>query len=163
MADDFENEIVASLKVDSIREYLRNSNGFFSDHIALYTRSKRKAPIYWPLSTISGSYTLWVYYPSLSSQTLYSAVNDFIEPKLQHISANVTALRNKGAARTREDEKQFEAQQAFEVELIDLRDVLLEIAPSYNPNFDDGVQVSAAPLWSLFRNKPWQSIKSCCC
>jgi len=158
LADDFENEIVASLKVDSIREYLRNSNGFFSDHIALYTRSKRKAPIYWPLSTISGSYTLWVYYPSLSSQTLYSAVNDFIEPKLQHISANVTALRNKGAARTREDEKQFEAQQAFEVELIDLRDVLLEIAPSYNPNFDDGVQVSAAPLWSLFRNKPWQKV-----
>lgn len=31
------------------------------------------------LSTVSGSYTLWVYYPSLTSQTLFTAVNDFLD------------------------------------------------------------------------------------
>ena len=70
----------------------------------------------------------------------------------------MTALRNKGAARTRDDEKQFEALQAFELELIDLRGTLLKIAPTYKPNHDDGVQISAAPLWPLFRHKPWQKV-----
>jgi hypothetical protein len=67
-------------------------------------------------------------------------------------------LRNKGNARTREDEKQFEGLQAFELELIELRDSLLKIAPNYKPNHDDGVQISAAPLWALFRHKPWQKV-----
>jgi hypothetical protein len=123
-----------------------------------YSKSRRKAPIYWPLSTASGSYTLWVYYPSLSSQTLYTAINDFVEPKLKQVGADVTALRNKGSARTRDDEKQFETLQAFELELIELRDTLLKLAPTYKPNHDDGVQISAAPLWPLFRHKPWQKV-----
>ena len=67
-----------------------------------------------PTSTTSGSYTLWVYYPSLTSQTLYTAINDFIEPKLKQIAGSMTALRNKGSARSRDDERQFEALQAFE-------------------------------------------------
>lgn len=101
---------------------------------------------------------MWVYYPSLTSQTLYTAINDFVEPKLKQVSADVTALRNKGSARSRDDEKQFEALQAFELELIELRDTLLKLAPTYKPNHDDGVQISAAPLWPLFRHKPWQKV-----
>lgn len=131
---------------------------FFAFHLQRYSKSRRKAPIYWPLSTTSGSYTLWVHYPSLTSQTLYTAINDFIEPKLKQVGADVTALRNKGSTRTRDDEKQFEALQSFELELIELRDTLLKLAPTYTPNHDDGVQISAAPLWSLFRHKPWQKV-----
>ncbi|MFT2612539.1 hypothetical protein, partial [Escherichia coli] len=26
------------------------------------------------------------------------------------------------------------------------------------PNHDDGVQISACPLWPLFRHKPWQKV-----
>jgi hypothetical protein len=122
-----------------------------------YSKGARKAPIYWPISTASG-YTLWLYYPNLTSQTLYTAINDFVEPKLRQVGADVTALRNKGTARTRDDEKQFEALQAFELELIELRDTLLRIAPTYKPNHDDGVQICAAPLWPLFRHKPWQKV-----
>jgi hypothetical protein len=131
---------------------------FFPFHLQRYSKSRRKAPIYWPLSTTSGSYTLWVYYPSLTSQTLYTAMNDFVEPKLKQVGSDVTALRNKGSARTRDDEKQFEALQAFELELIELRDTLLKLAPTYKPSHDDGVQISAAPLWPLFRHKPWQKL-----
>lgn len=141
---------------DDVRRWLQRD--FFAFHLQRYSKSRRKAPIYWPLATSSGSYTLWVYYPSLSSQTLYTAINDFVEPKLKEVGAGGTALRNKGSARTRDEEKQFEILQAFELELIELRDRLLAIAQGYQPNHDDGVQITAAPLWPLFRHKPWQKI-----
>ena len=41
---------------------------------------------------------------------------------------------------------------------IGLRDQLQAIAPQYKPNHDDGVQITAAPLWPLFRHKPWQKV-----
>jgi hypothetical protein len=152
-------EVLARVEMtvpDEVRRWLRRD--FFPFHLQRYSKSRRKAPIYWPLATASGSYTLWVYYPSLTSQTLYTAINDFIEPKLRQVGADVTALRNKGTARTRDDEKQFEALQAFELELIELRDTLLKLAPTYKPHHDDGVQISACPLWPLFRHKPWQKV-----
>ncbi len=141
---------------EDVRRWLQRD--FFAFHLQRYSKSRRKAPIYWPLSTTSGSYTLWLYYPNLTSQTLYTAINDFIEPKLKQVGADVTTLRNKGSARTRDDEKQFEVLQSFELELIELRDTLLKLAPTYKPNHDDGVQISAAPLWPLFRHKPWQKV-----
>lgn len=152
-------EILARVEVpvpEDVRRWLQKD--FFPFHLQRYSKSRRKAPIYWPLSTTSGSYTLWVYYPSLTSQTLYTAINDFVEPKLRQVGDDVTVLRNNGLARTRDDEKQFEALQAFELELLELRDTLLKLAPTYKPNNDDGVQISAAPLWSLFRHKPWQKV-----
>ena len=153
-----EVQMLSLLGVGSEIEYLRNHVGFFSDHLAKYSKGRKQAPIYWPFGTTSGLYTLWVYYPSLTSQTLYTATNDFVEPKLKQVGDDVTALRNKGSARTSKDEKQFESLQAFELELIELRDTLLKLAPTYKPNLDDGVQISAAPLWPLFRHKPWQKV-----
>ncbi|MCA7902620.1 BREX-1 system adenine-specific DNA-methyltransferase PglX [Burkholderia cepacia] len=152
-------EVLARVDVtvpDDVRRWLQRD--FFAFHLQRYSKSRRKAPIYWPLTTTSGSYTLWVYYPHLTSQTLYTAINDFVEPKLKEVGADVAALRNKGSARTRDDEKQFEALQTFELELIELRDTLLKLAPTYKPNHDDGAQISAAPLWPLFRHKPWQKV-----
>lgn len=152
-------DVLARVEVpvpEDVRRWLQRD--FFAFHLQRYSKSRRKAPIYWPLGTTSGSYTLWVYYPSLTSQTLYTAINDFVEPKLQQVGTDVMALRNKGSARTRDDEKQFEALQALELELIDLRDALLKLAPTYKPNHDDGVQITAAPLWPMFRHKPWQQV-----
>lgn len=151
--EDFEHILLRALGVTSLSEYFKDI-AFFADHFEKY----RKAPIYWPISTSSGSYTLWLYYPSLTDQTLFTAVNDFIEPKLKQVGQDVATLRGKGSARSREEEKSFEALQALELELIELRDTLLGIAQSYRPNHDDGVQITAAPLWQLFRHKPWQKI-----
>lgn len=141
---------------DDLRRWLQKD--FFAFHLQRYSKSRRKAPIYWPLATASGSYTLWLYYPSLGPQTLYTAINDFVEPKLAQVAGDVAALRNKGSARSRDEEKRFEAAESLELELIELRDQLLKIAPSWHPNHDDGVQITAAPLWPLFRHKPWQKI-----
>lgn len=157
-ADVVEAALLAHIGDKTLRSYLVRTSGFFEDHWDRYSKGRRSAPIYWPLSTSSGSYTLWIYYPNITNQTLFTALNDFVEPKLHQVGADVTTLRNKGSARTRDDEKQFEALQAFELELIELRDTLLKLAPTYKPNHDDGVQISAAPLWSLFRHKPWQKV-----
>lgn len=139
-----------------VRRWLQRD--FFPFHLKQYSKSRRKAPIYWPVSTSSGNYTLWLYYPSLTDQTLFTAVNDFIEPKLKQVGQDVAALRVKASARSREDEKNFETLQTIELELIELRDTLLAIAHIYRPQHDDGVQITAAPLWQLFRHKPWQKI-----
>lgn len=149
-------ETVDAVVAEDVRRWLQKD--FFAFHLPRYSKSRRKAPIYWPLSTASGSYTLWFYYPNLSSQTLFTAVNDFLDPKLEDVRKELEALREKGIGRSKQDEKSLEALVSLEHELADLRDSLLEIAPSYRPNHDDGVQITAAPLWKLFRHKPWQKV-----
>jgi len=157
-AVDLERQILDALDSATLEAYFADPRSFFAAHLSQYTASKRAAPIYWPISTTSGSYTLWLYYPNLTNQTLFTAVNDFIKPKLKQVGQDVAALRTKGSARSRDDEKTFEALQTLELELIELRDTLLAIAQTYRPNHDDGVQITAAPLWQLFRHKPWQKI-----
>ena len=155
---DFEAKVCTALRSTSIIEYI-SGNNFFTHHLDNYSRNGRSAPIYWPLATASASYTIWVYYPSLNSQTLFTAVNDFLDGpkgKLTQVSRECVDLRSKGSSRSRDEEKQYEALQTFEQELIDLRDTLLRLAPTYQPNQDDGVQITACPLWSLFRHMPWQ-------
>ncbi|MDB3898532.1 BREX-1 system adenine-specific DNA-methyltransferase PglX [Gammaproteobacteria bacterium] len=140
---------------DNVRRWLQRD--FFKEHLKQYSKSRRKAPIYWPLTTVSGSYTLWVYYPELDDQTLYTASNDFLEQKLKLVSDELNSLRSK-TNRNAAEERELEKQQDLEQELIELRDTILAIAPNYKPNHDDGVQITAAPLWPLFRHKPWQKV-----
>ncbi|MBA1198254.1 type II restriction endonuclease subunit M [Pseudomonas plecoglossicida] len=152
-------ECVETPVTAEVRRWLQKD--FFAFHLQRYSKSRRKAPIYWPLSTVSGSYTLWVYYPSLNNQTLFTAVNDFLDGpngKLTQVSRESVELRAKGSSRSRDEEVRYEVLQGFQQELTDLRDNLLKIAPTYQPHYDDGVQITAAPLWQLFRHKPWQKV-----
>lgn len=141
---------------NDVRRWLQKD--FFAFHLQRYSKSRRKAPIYWPLATESGTYTLWIFYPTLSDQTLYRAVNDFVEPKLKQVSERASQLRSKVGGRNRAEEREFEEAESLEVELTEFRDTLLKIAKDYHPNQDDGVQITAAPLWPLFRHKPWQKV-----
>lgn len=152
-------EVLARVDTEApgdVRRWLQRD--FFKFHLKQYSKSRRKAPIYWPISTNSGRYTLWLYYPDLTSQSLYTAVNDFVEPKLKEVRRDLATLRDKGGSRSSADEKALEKLQDLELELIELRDALLEVAPTYRANHDDGVQITAAPLWQLFRHKPWQKV-----
>lgn len=149
-------ETVDAQADEDLRRWLRRD--FFKYHLQQYSKSRRKAPIYWPLATVSGSYTLWLYYPDLTDQTLFTAVNDFVDPKLKQVDSELGNLRLAGASRSRADEKRLEELSDFRDELADLRDTLLTIAQGYKPNHDDGVQITAAPLWPLFRHKPWQKV-----
>ncbi|MCX6602191.1 MAG: hypothetical protein NTV52_01190, partial [Acidobacteria bacterium] len=69
-AEAIELEACEILGVKTLRDYFRKPANFFADHLKRYSKSRRQAPIYWPLSTKSGSYTLWIYYHRLNDQTL---------------------------------------------------------------------------------------------
>jgi hypothetical protein len=156
-ADAIEQEACEILGVKTLRDYFGKPAGFFADHLKRYSKSRRQAPIYWPLSARSGDYTLWLYYHQLNDQTLYTCINNFVEPKLRHVSESVNQLRGKGSTRTRDEEKEFERLQDLEHELREFRDELLRLAKlPWRPNLNDGVQITAAPLWKLFRLPKWQ-------
>ena len=151
-----EREACEILGVRTLRDYFRKPAGFFADHLKRYSKSRRKAPIYWPLQTPSGSYTLWLYYHRLNDQTLYTCVNDFVEKsKLREVTEQLHVLRTK-TSRSKQEENDLERLLDFEQELKDFRDELLRVAQFWKPNLNDGVQITAAPLWKLFQHKPWQ-------
>lgn len=162
-ATDREAELCELLGVRDLRTYLRRPAGFFADHLARYSKSRRKAPIYWPLSTASGSYTLWVYYPRLTEDTLFQAVSGHVSPKLSQVERRIAELQGEqGDAEGREASRitrQLSQLAELRDELIDLCDELLRVAGlPYKPDLNDGVQISAAPLWRLFRLPKWQKI-----
>lgn len=130
-------------------------SGFFAVHLAMYSKSRRYAPIYWPLQTPSGSYTLWVYYHRLNEQSLYTYVNDFVEPKLSQVEQDLNSLRSKSTPSSQE-EIELAKLTDLQVELKDFRDELLRLVKFWKPNLNDGVQITAAPLWKLFQHKAWQ-------
>lgn len=162
-----EQEIETVLGSVELRHFFRKFGQFFAGHLAEYSRGQRQAPIYWPLSTVSGGYTLWVYYHRLTSETLYTAVNKYVSPKisvverdLREMEAKLTEASGREATRLRE---QVESTRAFLVELRDFRDELLRVAAlPYRPNLDDGVIINAAPLHKLFRLPKWaKDTKEC--
>jgi hypothetical protein len=154
-AESIEAEACQILGVDSFRAYFQKPNLFFADHLKRYSKSRRQAPIYWPLSTVSGSYTLWLYYHRINDQILFTCVNDFVDPKLKQVAEDSARLRQK-SARSSGEENQLERLVDFESELKDFRAELLRVAAFWKPNLNDGVQITAAPLWRLFKHRPWQ-------
>lgn len=155
-AEAIEHEACEILGVKSLRDYFRKPAGFFADHLKRYSKSRRQAPIYWPLSTASGSYTLWIYYHRLTDDTLYAAVSQFVEPRIEEAKQTHARLHEKGDARNKPEDKTYEETTRFIGELATFREELLRIAGFWKPNLNDGVLITAAPLWSLFALKPWQ-------
>jgi len=135
--------------------FLSKPTNFFDFHLNQYSQNRRPAPIYWPLQTQSGSYTIWIYYHHLTEQTLYTCVNDFVEPKMKAISDDLNELRYK-SARSRAEDTELAKLTDIETELKDFCDELLRIAKFWKPNLNDGVQITAAPLWKLFQHKQWK-------
>jgi hypothetical protein len=156
-ADILEQEFCKSAGVTSLQNYVCKPTKFFAEHFKIYSMNRRQAPIYWPLSSASGSYTIWLYYHRLNSQTLYTCINDFVEPKLKQVSEETDKLRIK-TNRSRKDELELEKWSALELELKDFSEELLRFAKFWRPNLNDGVIITAAPLWKLFHYKPWQKI-----
>lgn len=157
-AEAIEHEACEILGVKTLRDYFRKPGGFLADHLSRYSKSRRQAPIYWPLSTASGSYTLWIYYHRLTDQTLFQAVNEFVKPKLEEVTRDLerlqSNLRDAGTAKERE---RLQDLQDLQSELKDFHDELLRVAHlPYRPNLNDGVLITASPLWKLFRLPKWQ-------
>jgi len=157
-AEAIEHEACELLDVKSLRDYFRKPAGFFADHLKRYSKSRRQAPIYWPLSTASGSYTLWIYYHRLTDQTLHTVLADFLQPKIKSVEQEISGLRIQGKVGG-----QIGDLQSFLDELEELRAELERVIKlPWKPNLNDGVLITAAPLWKLFRLGKWQKdLKAC--
>lgn len=157
-AEAIEQEACGILGVKTLRDYFRRPAAFFADHLKRYSKSRRQAPIYWPLSTKSGSYTLWLYYHRLTDQTLHTCIADFLDPKLRKVQSELDALTASGGGGTRAEELRD-----FRDELRDLRDEIERVIKlPWKPNLNDGVLITASPLHKLFRLKDWQKdLKAC--
>ena len=159
-AQEIEQEACDILGVTELRAYFRRPAGFFQDHLKRYTKSHRKAPIYWPLSTASGSYTVWLYYHRLTDQTLYATVNKYVEPKIAEVERGVGRIEEEiksasGRDATRLRDRLNEGR-TFLGELKDFRAELLRIgALPYKPDLNDGVIINAAPFHGLLRLRSW--------
>lgn len=141
---------------ESLRAWLAKE--FFSLHIRMYSKSRRKAPIYWQLATPSASYSVWLYIHAFSKDTLFRVQNDYAAPKLAHEERRLESLASElrdGA--TAAQRKQLAAQERLVEELRAFLDEVKRVASLWNPNLDDGVIINFAPLWRLVpQNKSWQ-------
>ena len=163
-AEAIEHEACEILGVKSLRDYFRKQAGFFADHLKRYSKSRRQAPIYWPLSTASGSYTLWIYYHRLTPDTLFKCLQQFVEPKIREVEQELTRLRamdaaDEGGRKTRDQLAQAEE---LRDELLAFRDELAAWAPRWKPNLNDGVLITASPLWKLYRLPKWRKDLEAC-
>jgi len=151
--------IAECVKVD-VPENLRGwlAKEFFPLHIKMYSKSRRKAPIYWQLATPSASYSVWLYIHAFSKDTLFRVQNDYVAPKLVHEERRLESLTSElrdGA--TAAQRKTLASQEGNVDELRAFFEEVKRVAPLWNPNLDDGVVVNFAPLWRLVpQNKSWQ-------
>lgn len=157
-AGDIEREACEILGIASLREYFRQPKYFFDFHIKRYSKSRRKAPLYWLLQTKSRRYGLWLYYHRLTTDTLYRAAREYVDPKitleenrLQELQMGAKEMQ--GAAR-KNRERDITAQTDFLAELKAFRKTLDRVA-LLNLPFDrnDGVILNIAPLHEL---TPWK-------
>jgi hypothetical protein len=154
--DVIEHEACTLLGVPTLRDWFRRPAGFFGDHLKRYSKSRRQAPIYWPLSTKSGDYTLWIYYHRLNDQTLHKCLADFLDPKIAKVEKEIASLAGKSTGKAAE-------LRDFLNQLRDLRDEIDRVIKlPWRPNLNDGVVITASPLWKLFRFSKWsKDLKAC--
>jgi len=141
---------------EDLRQWLARE--FFPLHVKMYSKSRRKAPIYWQLATPSASYSVWLYIHAFSNDTLFRVQNDYVGPKLGHEERLLEAMEHelRGQA-TAAERKTLAVQEAFVEELRTFLDEVKRVAPLWKPNLDDGVIINFAPLWRLVpQHKPWQ-------
>jgi hypothetical protein len=168
-----------ALGVKSLREYLRKpgNGGFWLDHVARYTKSRRKAPIYWLLQSKNKSFGLWVYYHRLDSDLLFKAIQSSgpVQTKINLEKGKLDELyrRKKEVGDSGKEAKKVATavseQEDLLSELKDFAEKLekaanlnfgdkdkLKSGVRYDPDLNDGVVLNIAPLYELV---PWKEAK----
>jgi hypothetical protein len=156
-ADAMEIEACQILGVPDLRTWFRDPKGFFAWHIKRYSKSRRKAPIYWLLQSAKKNYAIWLYYPRLNHDSLYLAAREYADAKLSLETTRLTDLQNAvnsltGAGR-KVQERTLAAQAALVEEIKSFRKTLDAAAQlDLQPDLNDGVLLNIGPLHDLI---PW--------
>lgn len=157
-----EQEACQILGIDTLRDYFRDPRkGFFPFHIKRYSKSRRKAPIYWLLQSENRNYGVWLYIHRMAPDVLFTVGRDYADVKVNLEAAKLDELRQgleglEGTARKRR-EREVERQQKLVDEVTNFRNRIDEIAIlRLPPDLNDGVVLSIAPLYPLV---PWKEAK----
>lgn len=157
-----EREACEILGVKHLRDYFRDPRGgFFAFHIKRYSKSRRKAPVYWLLQSPKRNYAIWLYYPGLKSDSLFRAGREYVDAKVALEQGRLDELRHgltglAGSAQ-RQREREIERQQKLVAEVLDFSVRLDKVAlMKLPPDLNDGVLISIAPLHELV---PWEEAK----
>ena len=156
----------------SLREWFRTQKAaglgknFFDFHIQRYSKSRRKAPIYWRLASApkgSSEYAVWLYYHRLTHDTLWTVLSDFIAPKQKLEESRLRELQEQkeaaSGAEKRKLEREIESKQQLLEELAWMeRELRAAAEQGYAPDLDDGVVISAAPLHRLIAWKEPEAV-----
>jgi hypothetical protein len=160
LADAVEAEICRVLEYRDLRAIFRDARqGLFAFHIKRYSKSRRKAPIYWLLQTgaRSPNYGMWLYYPRIDVNTLFIA-EDIAYKKSQRENFRLNELKQGLEALDRKQRKERDAEIAAQTRLVDevtgFHSKLRQLANlGLPPDHNDGVLISIAPLHELV---PWR-------
>ncbi|MCL2823204.1 MAG: BREX-1 system adenine-specific DNA-methyltransferase PglX, partial [Polyangiaceae bacterium] len=139
-----------------LREWL--AKDFFPLHVKMYSKSRRKAPIYWQFSSRTNAYSVWIYVHAIERFTIYRIQTDYLEPRIEAEEDKLRymkdAIRGVGTAAQR---KELLVQERFLWELRDFRAEFEFVRLVWECNLDDGVVICFAPLWRLVPHcKSWQ-------
>lgn len=165
-AEAVEKEACEILGLKDLRDYFRRpgKGGFWDDHMSRYSKSRRKAPIYWLLQSSKKNYAIWLYYHRLDKDLLFKALVNYVEPKIRLEDSRLETLRTQKAAagdsgrEAKRLGKDVERQEEFLSELRDFEDKLRRAANLHlEPDLNDGVVLNIAPLHELV---PWKEAKT---
>lgn len=164
-AEAIEQEACEILGVRELRDYFRKpgNGGFWMDHVKRYSKSRRKAPIYWYLRSAKGNYGLWLYYHRLDKDILFKALLNYVEPKIRLEEDRLKSFRGRKEAvgssgrEAKQLENDMDRQEQFVSELHDFADKIRRAANLHlMPDLNDGVVLNIAPLFELL---PWKEAK----
>jgi len=171
-AQEIEEEAVSILRgagrtPRTLRDWFRNQKAtdlgasFFDFHIKRYSKSRRKAPIYWRLCGRPGrgqsSYGIWLYYHRLTEDSLWKVLREYVTPRRELEERRLEEARRKLPAAKGSEARKLESEIDERTEFLDeigwFEDEVRRVAQSgWAPNRDDGVIVNLAPLYKLV---PW--------
>lgn len=156
----------------SLRDWFRNQKAgdlgkcFFDFHVQRYSKSRRKAPIYWRLTSNPGrgqaEYSVWLYYHRLTGDTLWQVITQYVVPKRELERRRLAELREaRGSADSAGKvriERAIEERVTLLEELDWFESRLRAVAErGCRPDLDDGVIINMAPLHELV---PWKEPKT---
>jgi len=150
-------ELLRIAGYESLREYLRKQ--FFKDHLSRYTKSRRKAPIYWPMTVPSKNWGVWVYAPRLTRQMVYALASE--AGRRERLTSDAIARLQReqqdgaSARAARKVAAELDAEEKLADELRRFRAEAERIGGlGWEPDLDDGIILCAAPLADLLPSWP---------